>query len=198
MYYFNDKLLLSLLLSSALLIAHGDQDNKKEGSLNKFVLDTCENLPVTLLSLVVLKQYEKTLPAEKFLGAEILKRYIAYNTEYSEDTAETIAQCVVSPLSHIESKEKDNKTYEYTLNYESLISVPKTLARELLLNKFTRFCYKIADKLKLEIKHPPEIEKNKKLYLSGKFLIKSMARHVVDCGLSKLLSKINKTESLRS
>ena len=189
MYYFNDKLLLSLLLSSTLLIAHGNQDNKKESSLkNDLVLNTCEDLPGKLLSCVILKRYAKTLPAEKFIAAEILKRYIAHNTKYSKDTAEKIAQCAVSPLIRgIESKEEDNTTYRYKLD-NPLISVPKTLAREFLLSEFTRLCHEAADKL--EIKHPPEIKENEKLYQGGKFLIKSIARHTVDSlidyGLSKL------------
>ncbi len=181
MYYFNDKLLLSLLLSSALLIAHSDQDNKKE---NEFVLNICEDLPGKLLSCVILKRGAETLPAEKFLVAKILERYIVHNTKYSKDTAETIAQCAVSPLiRRIENKEEDNTTYRYKL-YNPLISVPKTLAREFLLSKFTRLCHEAADKLK--IKHPPEIKENEKLYQGGKFLIKSIARHTVDYGLSKL------------
>ncbi len=187
MYHFSNKLLLSLLLSSTLLIAHGNQDNKKESSLSEFVLDIGENLPGALLSLVVLRRYEETLPAEKFLGAEILKRYITHNTECSEDTAEKIAQSTVSPLRYRSEKKNDDITYRYKLD-NPLISVPKTFVRELLLSQSIRLSHEAADKL--EIKHPPEIKENKKLYLGGKFLIKSVARHTIDYGLSHLLSKL--------
>jgi len=185
MYYFNDKLLLSLLLSSALLIAHSDQDNKKE---NDLVLNICENLP-KLLSCVILKRYVETLPAEKFVAAEILKRYIAHNTECSEDTAKKIAQCTVSLARFsIKNKKGDDPIYGYTLEDKPWISIPKTLAREFLLSESIRLGHEAADKL--EIKHPPEIKENKKLYLGGKFLIKSVARHAIDYVLNKLLSKI--------
>ena len=185
MYYFKDKLLLSLLLSSTLLIAHDDQDNKKE--LNEFIQDTCKSLPGGLLSFVVLKRYEEELPAEKFIGAEFLKRYIVHNTECSEDTAEKIAQCTVSLVRRIKDKKEGDETYRYRFD-KPWVSIPKTLVRELLLSELTRICHEEADKLKME--HPPEIKNNKKLYESGEFLIKSVARHAVDYGLSQLLIKL--------
>lgn len=180
MYHFNNKLLLSLLLSSTIA---------KESSLNQFVLDTCEDLPSTLLGFAVLKQYKKRLPAETFLGAKILKRYITHNTECSEDTAEKIAQCTVSLARRsINDKEGDDPIYGYTLEKKPWISVPKTLLREVILNEIIRRCYEAADKLK--IKHPPEIKENEKLYQGGEFLIQSGTRHAIDEALSYLLSKL--------
>lgn len=182
MYHIQSRLFFLLLLSITLLSAR-----KNNESLSSFITDKCKDCPSKLLGLVLIKQYENRLPAEKFMGAEILKRYIAYNTDYSDDTAEKIAQCTSSIARYTATPEVGNKTtYSYEVD-NPLISVPKTFARELLFDQLSNIYQTTVESLQL--KHPPEIEENEKLYQGCVFIIKSFTRHTIDRGLDKIISE---------
>ncbi len=189
MLHFNNKLLfLLLLLSGTSLAPDKDQDKTPEKySPDEHILDLAQDACGTLVGCGVLKTFENILPTEKIVVAEILKMYITHNTQYREFTRETIAQCIVSPFVKYEKKSKwkeDKNTYEYQLldprsiPQTLLHSIPKTIVREGILNRLTKFLHIATEKL--GIKHPPVITKNKKLHLATKLIVNSLARQVID------------------